>query len=117
MKIFGEKIKSENGSRIRLIFLLGIIWRISIGEYGIPSTRFDPYVFPVVSFFLLSVVAGEFTRRIIHLFTKKPVNQNPYYTEEILSKESKSADVMALNFGIAWGIVYLIFIVINKYSV
>lgn len=110
MSILGEEIKSSNLSRVTIIFIIAIIWRIYMGDTIQPKIR-DPYIFPIIGFFMVAIICGELTRRLFRVFFKKGKKhhkkQKYILPEEALKTRESQGDIEALNFAIFWSFLWM----------
>jgi len=106
-----HQIKPENLGRVIVLVLLSIGWRISIGN-DVTFIARDPYIFPIVGCTLTCIILGELSRRIFRLIFKYPEKKMSHvivYSKRETNVMEGKKDIEALNFGIIWGLVAVIF--------
>ncbi len=74
MYLLGEFVKSSNLSRVIVLLIVAIIWRIFLGN-NIEIALREPYITPVLGFLVIAVVIGELSRRLFRFFFKKRDNR------------------------------------------
>lgn len=99
MKFLGEELKPGNKSLILILLILGIVWRIIMGKRL--ENLADPYFIPIIGFFMISVICGELTRRIIKLFREEKTQADQEIKEDI-------NDIQVLYYAISWSLLWIL---------
>ena len=108
MKLFGERIKKSNWTRMTILLLLIIVWRWFMKDSLIVAGR-DRYLFPTLGLFIVTIALGELTRRFIRFFwTYAPQKMNTFIQpEQLLKLEEQQQDSEALNLAIVWSLAFI----------
>lgn len=105
----GENLKRANKSRAILLLVIAVAWRI-VSEGDFSDLLGDPYIYPVIGFFMVATIVGELTRKFISILpfktTTEPINER---------HKDQLEDTAALNFGIMWGFIYLLLVLFINY--
>lgn len=106
--MFGLNIKPENISRVMMIFLICVIWRIIIGD----SLKFqgESYIFPIVGMVFFNILLGEFSRKVFRFIVPKNRVRNNRHVIDQKQRDYMEAtkDIEALNFGFCWAVFWVL---------
>jgi|GEM_PF-2716081 len=110
MYFLSEKVKSQNVVRVFILIALALVWLILIKDNITSSIHGKhQYILYLGGTFVASILSGEITRKLIRTFVPlkiKPKNKHHQITNSNKIKEDRS-DIEALNFGIAWIIIWI----------